>query len=210
MRLPAKLRNGRWLLVAGACALAGCGSRQLFCSLVGCSSGIEVLFGDVRTGFPDAREVSVCANTVCTTYPAGPVSRLCGPETVTGKPTCEYAPATRNDRTAKRLVAITLHSGWLEHTTRMPLMITVLGAHEQVLYSARTVVKLTKTAPNGVKCGPVCFQGGVMFSPRARRFVEFKGHSVLAHELEAAAFVGVRSKRPGTRRLRALGYPLRG
>jgi hypothetical protein len=45
------------------------------------------------------------------------------------------------DRTAQRLVAITLHSGWLEHTTRMPLTITVLGADERTLYSARTIVK---------------------------------------------------------------------
>lgn len=173
------------------CVLAGCGGgQQLACSLVGCFSGIEVVFGNVRSGFPNAHEVRVCANTVCTTYPAGPVGRLCGPETDTGKPTCEYVPATPKDRTALRLISITLHSGWLEHTTEMPLTITVLGARSKTLFSARTIVKVTKTAPNGVKCGPVCFNGAVMFDPHIKRFVEFKGHLSLAHELEAEAGVG--------------------
>jgi hypothetical protein len=172
-------------------ALAGCGgAQQLACSLVGCGSGIGALFGDVRTGFPNAQDVRVCANTVCTTYPTGPVGKLCGPETGTGKQTCEYVRATRSDRSAVRLVSIDLHSGWLEHTTKMPLTITVLGAHQRTLFTARTIVALRKTAPNGIKCGPVCFNGAVMFDPHVKRFVEFKGHLSLARKLEAEAGVG--------------------
>ena len=72
---------------------------------------------------------------------------------------------------------------------RMPLTIAVLGANERTLYSARTVVELTRTAPNGVKCGPVCFQGGVMFDPHRKEFAQFKGHRSLAHELQAEAAV---------------------
>jgi hypothetical protein len=73
----------------------------------------------------------------------------------------------------------------------MPLTITVLGANERVLYSARTVVNVSKTAPDGVKCGPVCFRGGVMFAPRIKRFVEFEGHAGLAQMLKAEAFAGL-------------------
>jgi hypothetical protein len=176
--------RGRLIGLAGCiCLLAGCGGRQLICSLVGCSSGIEVLFGDVTKGFPSARDVRVCANTVCTTYPAGPVGRRCGPETVTGKYVCEYVRAARREKSVKRLVSITLHSGWLEHTRMMALTITILGANEQRLFSASTTVRLRKTAPNGVECGPVCYNGAVMFDPRGRRFVEFAGHRALADKL---------------------------
>jgi hypothetical protein len=183
---PRLKRRSRLIgLAACMCLLAGCGGRQLFCSLVGCSSGIQVLFGDVTKGFPSARDVRVCANTVCTTYPAGPVGRRCGPETVTGKYVCEYVRTARPGKSVKRLVSITLHSGWLEHTRMMPLTITVLGTNEHRLFSASTTVLLRKTAPNGVKCGPVCYNGAVMFDPRGRRFVEFAGHRALADKLSA-------------------------
>jgi len=157
---------------------------------VGCGSGILVLFGNVRSGFPSAQDIRVCANTVCTIYPAGPVRKLCGPETETGKLTCEYVRATRSNRTARRLIAITLRSGWLEHTTKMPLTITVLGARGLTLFSAHTVVKLTKFAPNGVKCGPVCFTGQAVFAPRLKRFIDLDSRSApkLAHKLEEEAF----------------------
>jgi hypothetical protein len=182
--LPRFDRHGRLIALAGCiCLLAGCGGQKLFCSLVGCGSGIEVLFGDVTKGFPAARDVRVCANTVCTTYPAGPVGRRCGPETVTGKYVCEYVRTARPEKSVRRLVSITLHSGWLEHTRMMPLTITVLGADAHTLFSASTTVRLRKTAPNGVKCGPVCYNGAVMFDPRGKQFVEFAGHQSLAHTL---------------------------
>lgn len=104
---------------------------------------------------------------------------------MTGKLVCEWVPATRHDKDPERLVSITLQSGWLEHTTRMPLTLTVLGAHGRTLYLGHTVVKLRKTSPNGVKCGPTCFNGAAMFDPHEKRFVGFDRHQSLARKLEA-------------------------
>ena len=84
------------------CLLAGCGGTQVFCTAVGCFSGLKILFGDVTRGFPAAHAVRVCANTVCTTYPAGPVGKRCGPEVGTGKTTCEYVRTRPHEKRAPK------------------------------------------------------------------------------------------------------------
>lgn len=174
-----------------ACSLAGCGgAREFACTLIGCESGLTVLFGDVTHGFPDARAVRVCANTVCTTYPAGPVGERCGPEVLKGTNVCEYVRSGRHERRARRLVSMTLRSGWLEHAKTMRVTLEVLGTGPRPLFSGATLARFVKTAPNGVRCGPVCYDAELIFDPRRKRFVEAARHRRLAQQLKREAYVG--------------------
>jgi hypothetical protein len=131
-------RKARWAALAGTLALiTGCGSN-LACSAVGCASGLSVS-GPYVVHQQRVRWVKICIRSSCQTRAAtaanGARSGFLGLSTASDLG--PHAPATA------------------------PVSITLETAGRARLLAAQGSVRFRKSAPNGVKCGPVCYQAQV-------------------------------------------------
>jgi hypothetical protein len=106
------------------------------CTLVGCTSGIEVELEGLRHALPQAATVQLCAGAGCTTYRLrdGRVSALIESEW-RGVPKHPNASYTAD--------------------------LTVLDRRGRVLLHLRRAVRLTKSEPNGHACGPTCWNAAL-------------------------------------------------
>ncbi len=134
-------RKARWAVLAGALALVtGCGSN-ISCSAVGCASGLSVS-GPYLVHQQRVKWVKICIKSSCQTRGATAAN---GGSGFLGMSTASnlgpHAPETAQ-------VSITLET-----------------AGRARLLAARASVRFRKTAPNGVKCGPVCYQAEVTIHP---------------------------------------------
>jgi hypothetical protein len=132
-------RRARWAVLAGAMALVtGCAS-DIACSAVGCASGLSVSAPHTVHQQP-VRWMKVC------------VAGLCQTDDLNARHGAPYgdgsvpAAAFRAERTAR--VTVALESA--DHTTLM---------------AAGGSVRFRQVAPNGVKCGPVCYIASVAVHP---------------------------------------------
>jgi len=135
-------RKARWAALAGALALVtGCGSN-ISCSAVGCVSGLSVS-GPYLVHQQRVKSVKICIKSSCqtrgTTAADGGGSGFLGMSTASNLG--PHAPETAR-------VSITLET-----------------AGRARLLAARGSVRFRRTAPNGVKCGPVCYHAQVTVHP---------------------------------------------
>jgi hypothetical protein len=128
-------------LLATVCAalvpvLTAC---SVSCTAVGC---ISAVFVDL-TVFPrpaDGRvRVTTCLDTTCTT---SDVDLATNPA----------AEATVSDAVGRRAT-----------TQPLAVRVTVTAADGATLADLTTSTKLTRQAPNGDRCGPVCYSGGLRY-----------------------------------------------
>ena len=127
--------RARWAVLAGAMALVtGCASN-IACSAVGCASGLSVYAPHTVHQQP-VRWMKVCVAGSCQTDDLN--SRQGGPYRDGSAP----AAAFRVKRTAQVTVI-------LESADHIKLM------------AAGGSVRFRRVAPNGVKCGPVCYIASV-------------------------------------------------
>ena len=134
-------RKARWAVLAGALALVtGCASN-IACSAVGCASGLSVS-GPHFVHRQRVKWVKICIESSCQTSGAavnGGGTGFLGMNSVRN-------PGPHGPGTAQ--VSITLET-----------------AGRAQLLAAQASVRFRKTAPNGVKCGPVCYQARVAIRP---------------------------------------------
>ena len=135
-------RKAHWAVLAGALALVtGC-TGNTFCSAVGCASGVTVS-GPYLVHQQRVKWVKICIKSSCQTK---------GAPTGSGADTGYLAMSSVGNRgpqaTGTDQVSITL-----ETASRAPLI------------TAEAPVRFRENAPNGVKCGPVCYQAQVTVHP---------------------------------------------
>jgi hypothetical protein len=137
-------RLARRPIVLFLCALVlvGCGSKtrhtRLLCTLIGCGSGVRFSLSDVKKLWPGAGRVRFC---------------------VDGH--CQSAPPR-----AGRLV--TVNGPYLRSAAVVPISVEVLTDSGRVLYRGSANATVTKLAPNGVRCGPVCYSAVAAIDPQTR------------------------------------------
>jgi hypothetical protein len=133
-------RKATWVVLVGALALVtGCGST-ISCSAVGCASGLSVnALSSVQR--QAVRWMRVCVAGTCRTDGVGHYARR-GPYSDGSAPT-----------TARQ--------------ARQPLNVTVTleAASRAKLLTASGSVRFRQVAPNGIKCGPVCYIAQVTVHP---------------------------------------------
>lgn len=133
-------RKACWAVLAGALALVtGCASN-IACSAVGCTSGLSVSAPYTVHQQP-VRWMKVCVAGSCKVDAVHP-----------GHGRAPYsdgsAPAATLKATRTARVTVTLESA--DHT---------------MLVAAGGSVHFRQVAPNGVKCGPVCYFAAVVVDP---------------------------------------------
>ncbi len=133
-------RKAGWAVLAGALALVtGCGST-ISCSAVGCASGLSV-YAPSTVQRQAVRWMSVCVAGTCRTDGVGRYARR-GPYGDGSAPTTA--------RQARQPLAVT---------------ITLEAASRARLLTASGPVRFRQVAPNGIKCGPVCYIAQVTVHP---------------------------------------------
>jgi hypothetical protein len=131
----------RWVVLAGAMALVtGCASGGMACSAVGCSSGLSVL-GPSTVKQQRVKWVRACLGDSCQTKGVGAANG-------TG-----FLGRTSADTAAVHTSGPVTVSITLETAARVKLM------------AAHGAIRFRKVAPNGVKCGPVCYEATVTVHP---------------------------------------------
>lgn len=132
----------RWALLAGAVAVVtGCATTGSgMCTAVGCSSGLTVA-GPYFVQNQHVKWMRVCVAGSCRTagVPLNSGAGFLGESLV---PTA----------------ALQVH-------TPVKVSVTLETASHTRLVSADGSIRLRKTAPNGVACGPVCYQASVTVHP---------------------------------------------
>jgi hypothetical protein len=131
-------RKVRWAVLAGAVAVVtGCATTGSgMCTAVGCSSGLTVA-GPYVVQNQHVKWMRVCVAGSCRTAGVPPSSGV-------GFLGEGLAPTA----------ALQVH-------TPVKVSITLETANHTKLVSAGGSVRLRKNAPNGVACGPVCYQANV-------------------------------------------------
>jgi hypothetical protein len=126
----------RLLLAAAALLLAGCSETAQFCTTMGCLSSLQVVL-DLPAGTTGMVDVEVCVAERCEA-------------TVTV------------DAAAGRPAEL----GTVRVIDRQRVRLTVRATqHGRVLAVGTRTVHLQRLAPNGEKCGPVCYRGRLRLGP---------------------------------------------
>jgi hypothetical protein len=135
-------QKARWAVLAGAMALVtGCGSN-LACSAVGCASGLSVS-GPYLVHQQRVKWVKICIGSSCQT---------------------KGAPAANGGGSG--FLGLSSASSLGPHAPETAqVSITLETSGRARLLAAQASVRFRKTAPNGVKCGPVCYQAQVTVRP---------------------------------------------
>jgi hypothetical protein len=138
----------RWAVLAGAVAVVtGCAtSGGGMCTAVACSSGLTVL-GPYSVANQHVKWMKVCLDGSCQTKG---VPQFKG----TG-----FLGSTRAPTAA------------LQARTPVKVSITLETASHTKLVTAGGPVRLRKNAPNGVACGPVCYEAKVTVQPNGTLIV---------------------------------------
>jgi hypothetical protein len=68
----------------------------------------------------------------------------------------------------RSLTAVSVEGPWLRSATVVSVSVDVETRTGVLLYHATRTAKVTKYAPNGVRCGPVCYLGYAIIDPRTR------------------------------------------
>jgi hypothetical protein len=105
--------------------------RELFCTEMGCTSGIRVQLGGLRHALPRAASVKLCTAAGCV---AGKLRRGEAPSI-----TKEWRGVPRHPNAS------------------YAADLTVFDRHGRVLLHLRRAARLTKFEPNGHACGPTCW-----------------------------------------------------
>jgi hypothetical protein len=122
----------RLLLAAAALLMAGCAPTAGFCTLAGCLSSLQVVL-DLPAGTTGPVDVEVC------------VAQRCEATVIV-------------DAAANRPAELST----LRVVDQQRVTLTVRATqHGQVLATGTRDVHLQRLAPNGKKCGPVCYRGQV-------------------------------------------------
>ena len=134
-------RKVGWAALAGAMALVtGCTSGGLACSAVDCASGLSVS-GPHSVRQQRVQWMRACLGNSCQTRGVGSA----GGTGFLGRVSADTAAAHTSGPVT---VSITLET----------------AAHVKLL-AASTTIGFRKIAPNGVKCGPVCYEATVTVHP---------------------------------------------
>ena len=131
----------------GACG----GSGVMACSLVGCSSLVRVDVSQVWRTWPHATTVRACLEDQCETF--GPPRQSALPQV--GPLQVELNGPRFSSR--------------LRRSHEVPVSVEVVGRQGRILFHAARTVAVTRSAPNGTACGPVCFATGVTVDVRRRQ-----------------------------------------
>jgi len=135
-------RKARWAVLAGALALVtGCASN-IACSAVGCASGLSVS-GPHFVHRQRVKWVKICIES-----------------------SCQTRGATVANGGGTGFLGMSSAGNLGPHAPEMAqVSITLETAGRAQLLAAQASVRFRKTAPNGVKCGPVCYQAQVTVHP---------------------------------------------
>ena len=156
MRLSPATFRSRLAIVLALLALFGVGGffaikafderEEGVCSLVGCTSGIEVELESLRHALPQAAAVQLCAGAGC------------------------VSQSLRHGR-----LPPLMESAWRGAPRRPNASYTadlmVLDRHGRVLLHLRRAVRLTKFEPNGHACGPTCWSAALKLDAARGRLV---------------------------------------
>jgi hypothetical protein len=137
----ARVRTVRRRTVIALCGLlvGGCGGvEDIACTLVGCGSGVTVDLSLVKKLWPTATSVRACVDGRCRSVAPG------------------------------RHAGITVSGPWLRSAATVTVSIDIEAASGRTLYHATRTANVKKYAPNGVRCGPVCYRAYAMLNPRTR------------------------------------------
>jgi hypothetical protein len=119
--------------------------RELFCTEMGCTSGIRVQLGGLRRALAGAASVRLCTAAGC----------------VAGKlPRTDLASITREWRGVPRHPNASYTADF-----------TVLDRDGNVLLHLRRAVRLSKFEPNGHACGPTCYSAELKLDAARGRLV---------------------------------------
>jgi len=130
-----------WAVLAGAMALVtGCTSGGMACSAVGCSSGLSVS-GPYSVRQQRVKWMRACLGDSCQTRGVGAASGT----GFLGRTSAETA---------------TVHT-----SGPVTVSITLETAAHVKLVAASGSIRFSKVAPNGIKCGPVCYEANVTVRP---------------------------------------------
>jgi hypothetical protein len=136
------VRHTSLALLIGVLGLSGCGSgkHETFCTLIGCSSGVGIEIKQLPKELPRARKIDVC------------VAGQCRHDTVyeIGKPEGKYVP--------KAYRTVLGGASGLHGPGPYPVSVTVYDRQGAVLLRVSDSVVMHKYQPNGVDCGPTCFE----------------------------------------------------
>ena len=124
-----------------ALAIAGCGG-SFICSTIACASGVGFFLSPVMKLWPKAGRVRVCVDRECRS-----VSPSRGRFVQVGRFLAVAGPELRSPAVVR-------------------VSVDVLTSGNDALYRAIRPATVTKIAPNGVKCGPVCYVASAAIDPR--------------------------------------------
>ena len=126
-------------------ATAGCGG-SLICSTIACASGINFFVSPVVKLWPKAALVRACV--------VAHDNRECR----------SVAPSRGRFLQVGRFLEVA--GPELRSRAVVRVTIKVLASTKHALYGASRLATVKKFAPNGVKCGPVCYGASAAIDPR--------------------------------------------
>jgi hypothetical protein len=119
--------------------LVACASQSVVCTEIGCDSGVSVTVEGFRAGPADTIKVHACLGSVCRD------------RTVAEEPSVVFIDAPESGTVSTVVVSVEVKQG------------------SDVLVRGRRELTLHKIAPNGERCGPVCYVGFLAISPAGLR-----------------------------------------
>jgi hypothetical protein len=123
-------------VVATVALLAGCGGSGLACTAIGCASGLTVSAPATIHGHK-VRRMKICLDG-----------------------SCKAVPVVRNGH-ARVLARVSVATKSLGQQRDVKVSLTLESASNTNLTTAQASVRLHRFAPNGVSCGPVCYESEV-------------------------------------------------
>lgn len=120
-------------------ALGACASQPVMCTEIGCTSGVSVTVEGFRARTGDGVDVHACLGTVCRD------------RAVSDEPAVVFIDADRSAQVSTVVVSV---------------QVSRVGT---TVVDVRREVTLHKIAPNGDRCGPVCYVAFVAVSPDGLR-----------------------------------------
>lgn len=122
-------------IVAAIVVLTSCGSGMI-CTTATCASGL-IAYAPASIGGHQVTRAKICLDGSCRTVPASP------------------------DGHRIVLAAASVATTSLRSHSHVTVSITLESAGQTSLLTAHGLARLHRIAPNGVRCGPVCYQAGV-------------------------------------------------
>jgi len=116
-------------------------AQQRACTFVGCTSGVTVDVGKLRSSMPRARTVTLCVDNHC----------------------------LRRSATVGESVGVSWIDAPRSGTGPYVVLIVLRDRNHRAVLRVRRTVKLIRSQPNGPECEPTCFYRRLNLDVRRRR-----------------------------------------